>query len=155
MVTLIVGMFERVAGVCECNRVCVVGVRPGQIWCLLPSEEDLGCLTERGVCWLDGMTTCSVDGQEEEDTLADEDSILSMRVLLALLLVLHWPKPKLDHVAWCFNYIPNPVAAQSLHCIAPPEPRITFVHWSERLSDHIVNMWLTFGAEAGRFWFQC
>lgn len=25
----------------------VVGVRPGQVWCILPTEEDVGCLTER------------------------------------------------------------------------------------------------------------
>lgn len=87
---------------------CVVGVRTGQVWRLLPAEEDLGCVKEAR--WFSILTARSAKTSRTHGLIKFLRFTYTpcLAGICWLLLVLCWPKPNLDHVASrCFQYAPQ------------------------------------------------
>lgn len=45
---------------CSWTLDCIAGVRPGQVWRLLPAEDDLGRLMQQATGWLDNTLSQNV-----------------------------------------------------------------------------------------------
>lgn len=131
---------------------------------LMPTSSRRKSGLSNGTWLLDGLTTRSAKWQEE-DILADKGSTIHALLTLLALRVFagyYLPKPKLDHMARCLKYTPKYIAAQSLHCVTPWEPKkekkkhrieLTFItgeNCSLPCSNHITNTRVTFGA--GKRW---